>query len=420
MTTSYVYNLDTGAIVADTASVKSDVEAEWRAALGQNLNTDASTPQGTLITSDTLARTAAMRNNAELANCMNPNLAFGSFLDANCALLGIERGENASTFGYQLRVTGNAQTSIAAGSRVQASSGDIYTLRTALTIPPAGTMDTASVQSAEFGDIPLPVGDMVILDGTIGWGSISVLPTSTRVAGRTTLTDPRLKTRRNKQLARQGVGSSRAVAGRILEVPDVTSAIVVENNTGAAGEVNGVTFSLPNALWVCVAGNANKQAVADALYAAHQSACPWDFGTGAGVPVDPDTSGVTVIDPITLQPYKVKWTTPELFDAYVDIIVAQGTSASSPDVAIANACVKYANGEYEEEPGLVVGASLSAFEISGAVARQFPGMYVKSCKVAVVPAGTEAPAPEDYVYESVMTPFQQAQLMVGNVKVTLV
>jgi len=420
MTTSYIYNLDTGAIVADTASVKSDIEAEWRAALGQNMNADASTPQGTLITADTLARTGVMRNNAELANCMNPTLAFGSFLDANCALLGIERGEHASTIGYQLRATGNAQTSVAAGSPFQASSGDIYTILTSFVIPPSGVINTVTVQSAEYGDIPLPVGDMVIIDGTIGWGSITVLATTTRAAGRTSLTDSRLKTRRNKQLALQGVGSSRAVASRLLEVPDVSSAIVVENNTGAVGEVNGVTFTLPSALWVCVAGNANKQAVAEALYDAHQSGCPWDFGTGAGVPVDYDDGGVTVNDPITNMPYKVKWTTPEMFDAFVDIVVSQGTSASAPDPAIANACVKYANGEYEEEEGLVVGASLSAFEISGAVARQFPGMYVKSCKVAAVAQGEEPPAPGDYTYEVVMNPFQQAQLLVGNVKVTLV
>jgi hypothetical protein len=56
--------------------------------------------------------------------------------------------------------------------------------------------------------------------------------------------------------------------------------------------------------------------------------------------------------------------------------------------------------------------------MAGAVARQLPGMYVKTCSVAVVPKGNAAPIyPTGYVSEFIITPYQQAVLTVGDITV---
>ena len=97
MTAEYNFVVDTGTISADTTDLKSDVEQEYKNALGQNINLASSTPQGTLVEVETVARTSVMKNNAEVANMLNPNLSKGTWLDSVCAFLGVTRSRSIST-----------------------------------------------------------------------------------------------------------------------------------------------------------------------------------------------------------------------------------------------------------------------------------------------------------------------------------
>ena len=84
----YEYLTESGVIVPDTADTRNEVVSEWRNALGQDLITDDETPQGLLINAETIARQEVARNNANIANQINPDLAEGVFLDAIWALTG--------------------------------------------------------------------------------------------------------------------------------------------------------------------------------------------------------------------------------------------------------------------------------------------------------------------------------------------
>jgi hypothetical protein len=349
----------------------------------------------------------------------NPNLAYGTFLDATCSLLGIERGNNQSTIVQGVLITGDAETPIKAGSRVETINGDIFDLMADVTFPVGGTA-RVSFQSEQYGSIPFPIGTLQIIDGVIGWGSAVCDSQTTVVPGATQLEDPQLKNRRNQQLAVQGTASAAAVYANLLNVPNVQSVQVVENNTGSAGVVNGVTFTKTRGLWVCVSGPASPAAVAAAMYAARNSGCPWDYGaSGMGLPVQAP-NGVPTQDPVTGATYNVLYTTPIMFDVYVTANVQQNPEQSPGQANIAMAVFQYASGQEQGEPGLVAGASVNAFEMSGAIIRAYPGLYVKNCMVACVPAGNPAPTyPGDYVYEFVMSRFQQGQLQIGNIDVNL-
>ena len=87
----YEFKTDTGVIVPDTADIKAAVEREYKAALGDDLDTSPATPQGRLIAAETDARAAVLRFCALMANQINPDIASGTFLDAVAALSGIER-----------------------------------------------------------------------------------------------------------------------------------------------------------------------------------------------------------------------------------------------------------------------------------------------------------------------------------------
>jgi hypothetical protein len=96
-------------------------------------------------------------------------------------------------------------------------------------------------------------------------------------------------------------------------------------------------------------------------------------------------------------------------------------SVSDPGPEVANAIINYTSGKESNEPGLVVGANVSSFEMAGAVSRQLPGMYIKSCSVGVVTKGSAAPVyPGGYVQEFLITQYQQAVLQLGNITVNVV
>ena len=417
MTANYNYVIDTGIISADTQDLLADVQSEWKNALGQSLDVDASTPQGTLIQGEAVARASVMKTAAEVANQINPNYSMGTFLDAVCAFLDISRGENKSTIGQGVLAKGDPDRVIPFGTRFSTPDGSIFTLAANATIG-SNRQANLTIVSTSFGPIQLPIGQLKILDQVIGLASVEVTSQTTVVLGRVQLADPQLKAKRELQLFNQGVGSTGAIQAKVLNVNNVQSVKVVENNTGATGVVNGITFTLPSAMYVCVAGNANTQEVADALYAAHGASCPWDYGaTGNGNPVNaPD--GVTVIDPYSNLSYKVKFTTAILFDTYIKITVQRGTSAASY-VGVQNAIINYATGNQAGEQGFVVGASVSAFEIAGAVCRVFPGSYVKSCSVAAVSEGASMPPGSQFALEVPMKPYQKAQTQLGFIIVTM-
>lgn len=421
MTASYNYIIDTGTVTYDTSTLLSDVQGEWMVALGANLDTDGSTPQGTLIAAEVLARTKTMKNNADLANVFNPDLSYGVFLDAVCWLLGITRGSNRSTVGTGVQMNINANVTVLAGSRVQTSNGDIFTLIADVPALPGGGVTTGNFQSQAYGPIPLPLGALTILDGTTGWGSATVVSGTTVVLGISQLNDGPLKNKRIQQLAIQGTGSSAAIQAAVLAVDNVTSCAVVENNTGSPGVVNGITFTLGSAMWVCVAGTPNQAELAAAMYGAHQGGCPWDYGaTGMGTPVN-SPNGTPTVDPVTGFAYNTKNTTPIALDCYVNITVHQNGSVSDPNTAVKNALIAYTTGQEDGEVGLVIGASVSAFEMGGAIARQLPGMYVKNCAVACVPHGNAAPSyPSAYSSEVVLAPYQQATLLLSQITVQVV
>lgn len=417
MPADYSYLTNTGVISVESQSLLTDVQNEWKSTLGQDLDVDAKTPQGTLITSEAIARTSVMKNNADVANSLNPNMSDGTQLDAVCAFLGEERGKDGSTVVTGVVITGTSDpiTIVQSGLRVQTSAGDIFVTQGTTQILP-NTTNTITIASQQPGPVPAALGVLKIIDGVIGWGSAEIVATSSVNLGELKLSDTQLRTRRNQRLFALGITACGAIKAKALGVKNVNSAQVIENLTGSAsGVVNGVTFTIAGSNWVCVSGGTDTE-VAQALHDAHSTGTPWDYGaTGMGVQVQPP-NGVPVVDKYTKLPYRVKFTRPVAKDAYVSMTYQQGTSTAT-EAAIIQTIKDFADGKVEGEDGFIVGQSVSAFEVSGAVAKTYPGLYIKECKVAVVASGSAVPAPGAYVYEVVLKPYEQANLALGAITV---
>lgn len=173
MAKSYDYLTRTGVIVPDTSAVLDTVQDEWRSVFGNDLSMNAETPQGVLITADTLGRDAVMRNNAALANQINPNQAGGVFLDAICALTGLARRPATRSMIAHADLTGLPGTVIPSGARARTQAGDLFEIIQAVTLAQDGRA-TASFRSVEYGPITALAGTLVhIVDSVLGWETVN-------------------------------------------------------------------------------------------------------------------------------------------------------------------------------------------------------------------------------------------------------
>src|SRR5271170_415830 len=128
----------TGVILVDTIDIRTGVENEWLAAFGSDLNINPQTPQGLQIAIETTARDAVARNNAVLANQINPNEAGGVYIDSLWALTGGKRVQAAYTLVPGVTMAGVAGTVIPEGVTMQSVAGDIYASLSTITLDDDG------------------------------------------------------------------------------------------------------------------------------------------------------------------------------------------------------------------------------------------------------------------------------------------
>lgn len=403
----YIQDQSKGVLIADTTSILSDVQTEYKSALGQNINLNSNTPQGMIISSETLARSGVMRNNAEMANQINPNVSSNIFLDSVCALMDIERNRNIPTTFYNIEIDGDPDTFIAVGSRCRTENGDIVSLANDIVIP-LGRIAKVTFISQQPGVIDMGTVDKpwTIIDGTLGWGSATPRSDSTAAGGTVRMSDIKLRMFRKDSLANQGRGTVRAIKARVMDVFGTMSLTIRENDTGAPTTIDGVVFTKNNGMWVCVDGGSDTDIVS-ALMEAKSGGVPWDVGTANGTPVNASFRDVD-----SDQLYQVSFTRPIEITVFTRVTVRQDSSIASPQQSCQDAILAWAAGEQDGEPGLVTGADLSAFEVAGAINVDVPGMFVKNSEVSL--DGT------NWVSYIDIPLWQKCSLPRGNITVVLV
>lgn len=236
----YNYIVSTGVIVPDTSELLGDVQTEFLNTFGEDLILNPETPQGVLITSETLARSAVVENNALLANQINPNLAVGVFQDAICALTGLER--TANTFSTVVaNVTGVPGTMITKVAIAALTTGEQFSPLTTITLDDSGN-GSGIFQALVAGPIAIPAGTLtVIVASAIGWETITN-PTSGTL-GTLEQSDQSLQRQRALSLALQGVSLPEAIMSRLTaSTIGLTSFTFLENYTNETQVISGVTL----------------------------------------------------------------------------------------------------------------------------------------------------------------------------------
>lgn len=369
------YLTQTGVVVPDTSTLKSDVQGEYVGQFGPALILADDTIQGRLIDVETTARDQVIRVTAEQANQINPNINSGIYLKSVCALHGIVPTDQEYTVVPGTVLAGTAGTIIPANSRVADEDGNYYKLISQATIGVGGTV-TVSVQALEYGPLdPAPGSITQIVDGTFGW--LSVTNPLVAVKGSLEESDNDLRLSRNDKLFQLSKGPLAAIKSNILGVANARWVSMRENDSSDAATIDGVVMAA-SGTWLCVQGGTDAD-VALAILRSKQTGSPLTVGTDNGTPIL-----VEIVDPISGQTYPIMFTRPVELVAAVRVTVSAG-SALDPFTAIPDAVMKYADGKLAGERGFIVGASVSPFEVSAALNVQLPELFIRKVELALVP-----------------------------------
>lgn len=399
MADPYDYVEPAGVIVPDTAQLRAEIEATWRSAFGADLVVSPETPQGVLITLMTLARDGMVRNNAAVANQINPNLAEGVFFDAIWALTGGERlvATRSTLAGVQL--AGVPGAFIPQGAQARAGEdGGIFELTGGVTLDATGSA-LGTFQSLEFGPIAAAATTLDrIVSGVLGWETVN--NPAGAVLGQSSESDEASRLRRRRTLAAQGVALPEAIISALYLTTGVTSVLFRENVTSADVVEEGVTI-LAHSILAVVDGGLDTD-VARALLANKSLGANWSGNLT-----------VPTLDPVSGQTYPVTFRRPIPVPIYVEVTVSQAGAGGDPTETVKAALAAYASGQQDGEAGLVIGQDVSPFELAGAVQVADPPLYVRDVKI-----GT---APDALGYAPIsITIAQRAQLGEGNITVVVV
>lgn len=347
----YDYIVSTGVIIPDTSTTLAEVQQEYRDAFNDQELVVDSGPLSVLINAEAESRDQVARNNARLANQINPNEAGGIFLDSIYALFNGERNEGERTT-VTATLTGVDGTFIPEGSAAQSQQGDRFVSTGDANIGISGSVDVV-FQSEDIGAIPLGAGELdKILDSVLGWENIT--NSTDGDLGQLTESDSDAQLRRDGLLGLQSVSQTTSIFARVLNVPDVQSLTFRENVADTTENVDGVIMD-PHSVYVCVDGGTDS-AVALALLDSKSAGAGW-------------VGDITVptIDPTSGQSYDVKLSRPEILDVQINVDIRPDSSLIDPVALTQEAVLAYSRGEIDTFPGFIVGANGEPFVINDSV-----------------------------------------------------
>lgn len=366
-----------GVILPDTAAIKAAVIAAFKAAFGDDIDTDPSTPSGLLIAMLTEQADAVARNNAALANQINPSQATGVFLDGLAALTGIERIQASKTLVSNVLATGTVGAIIPAGTKIKTPNGDEFESANVVTISASGNA-FVDFWSVETGAIACAPGDLdTDKTGVVGV-DLFTSSTVTVTLGRKQETDSALRLRREQALAGQSMGTVEAIRTRVFAVEGVTGAVVRENNTAHDFDLadyyhlppGSAPIILAHSVWACVNGGTDEE-VARAIYESKSAGA--DYSGDTAVSIQDDTTGI---------PYIVRFQRPETLQIKIKVTVK--ASRYDAEGTIPGLIMAYASGEADGDQSFGIGDSISPWEIAGIINQGQPMFHVLEVSLALL------------------------------------
>lgn len=364
-----------GVVVADTSTTLANVQQSYRdAANDQSLTVDKG-PLSVLINAITESQDAVARNNAQMANQFNPNMAGDIFLDALLAWTDSERDAGEPTR-VTATVTGDSGAFIPAGS-LALTDPNITTVQYAFLSESdveIGLDGTATVDflSEEKDAINVPANALTTVGSSVlGWRGID--NAASGIAGRPEQTDSSARFDRRLLLFNQSKNMPASIVSAVTAVDGVKSMSFYNNNTASDVVIDGRTIG-KHSTYSCIDGG-NEQDIIDAMALKLGQA---------------DTTGDVVgtyLDDVSASDYTVRFDRPNDVAVGVKIWVRPSGSFQSPETVTKDAILAYKDGLLDGYRGFVVNGNVNPFEITDAVNDTEPTIRANRCQVELLSGG---------------------------------
>lgn len=234
----------TGLTVDDTAVVRADIEAQWKAAFKKDentpeLNTEPETPAGQLIDGMTALVAEKDSEVLQLSNMFNPNTATGVFQDALGKIYFLERHVAQPTT-VTCQCKGLNGTVIPQGAIIESADGQQFASLSAAMIP-AGGMVEVLFAAVEKGPILVNSNTLTKIITVIpGWDSVN--NAAAGIVGRNLETQTEFEERRYNSVAKNSHGLAASVEGTVANLSNVIACRIEQNRTNEEIQLMGVTI----------------------------------------------------------------------------------------------------------------------------------------------------------------------------------
>lgn len=258
---------------------------------GSDINVEQNSPDGQLIRIFALSKQDILDLIVDDYDSKDPDQAVGVALDAVSQLCGITRKGGTYT---EVNITVTADLAInlpglnnsATPYTVADAEGNQFQLKTGASLIVGA--NSLAFRAARVGEVQVQPNTITI-PITIVRGVVSVNnPAAATQTGINQETDSQFRLRRQRSVATPSQGYFAAMLGGLLDLPDVSSALVLENNTDAT-DANGIP---PHSIWVIVDGGTDEE-IAEVIYNTRSAGCGM-FGDEEYVITQIDGSPFTV------------------------------------------------------------------------------------------------------------------------------
>lgn len=339
---SVTFNPDTGIVVENAETVRSNIANLWKNAFKidettPELNTEPETPAGQLI--DGMTALVLQKDNAILflSDMFNPETSVGVFQDALGKIYFMDRHVAQPTT-VSCTCKGLQGTQIPVGSIVQDGNGNQFTSTELATIGSNGSVDVL-FQCTETGAITVNANTVnKIITVIPGWDS--VINNSAGVVGRERETQAEFEQRRYDSVAKNSHGLAESVGGSINALEDVIACRIEQNRTNNTVEFLGVQIP-GHSVYLSVYGGTSNE-IGEVMHNKLDPGC----GTAGN-------SEVEVTDPTTGSIATYFYTVPTAQNLYISI-TTDGNATYDEDT-IKQAIINNFNGNTNEFNRVIMG-----------------------------------------------------------------
>ena len=368
-----------------------ELNSEVKAVFGENFNVSPESPDGQIngVISESNANLWELAE--EAYNAFNPKAASGSTLSNLVQLNGITRLP-ATKSRAELSLTGDPGTVIPEGSLVSTSdTGDQLSTDNNITLDGAGN-GTVFATALEFGPVSMLAGTITVIDSPVtGWDTVT--NSSDATLGTNEETDPDLRARRQRSVARDAQAIIDGIRSAVENVDNVTQAVVLENDTDSV-DGNGLPA---HSFQVVVSGGTDSE-IAQTIW----------LKKPAGILAFGDITE-QVIDSQGIS-HDISFSRPVPIDIYVEVTLT--TFAEYPangDELIKQAIVDYANGDLVENRSFGLSDDVIYTRLYTPI-NTVPGHEITDLQISVT-------SPASGVANIPIGPTEIANFLVGNITV---